>query len=432
MDNEILRLAIENGMINLQEIECELEMKRRKECLARHPYKIWRGKDGKWYTYLLDESKPKKRKLLKRNDLDDLEEFLISLYGGELAKNITLEELYPEWLEYLSLHTNRSSSVKRYTIEWKRFYESDEIIKVPIESLDKLTLDKWVHGLIKQHQLSKKQYYTMSYIMRHCMEYAKERGYIEENVFAQLKLDTKLLRKQKKKRDETQVYLESEKPLIIEEAVKDFSKNPENMAPLAVILLFLLGLRSGEIVAIKSSDIEGDMIHIQRMEVGSFEMQDDGTFSRETLEVIEHTKTDAGDREIPLVDEARQLIQVIQDVNQRNGYHGEWLFINAGKRIHESAIVWRLRKYCNHLGIMYRSPHKIRKTVISAMIDADMNINTIRKIAGHEDERTTYGCYCFDRSGNTEIKRRMTVALKLSTEENSVAQFTDLLRKELQ
>ena len=63
------------------------------------------------------------------------------------------------------------------------------------------------------------------------------------------------------------------------------------------------------------------------------------------------------------------------------------------------------------MGIEVKSSHKSRKTVISSMIDANMNINTIREMAGHADERTTYNNYCFDRSTEDERIEQMERAL---------------------
>ena len=51
---------------------------------------------------------------------------------------------------------------------------------------------------------------------------------------------------------------------------------------------------------------------------------------------------------------------------------------------------------------MRKSSHKTRKTYISALIDGKVNINTIREMVGHADERTTYNNYCFDRSTEDE------------------------------
>ena len=43
-----------------------------------------------------------------------------------------------------------------------------------------------------------------------------------------------------------------------------------------------------------------------------------------------------------------------------------------------------------------------------------MNINTIREMAGHEDERTTFKNYCFDRSTEHEKVENMVRALSLT------------------
>lgn len=64
-----------------------------------------------------------------------------------------------------------------------------------------------------------------------------------------------------------------------------------------------------------------------------------------------------------------------------------------------------------HLGILHNSPNKIRKTYISALIDDGVNIDTIRRLAGHEDERTTYGSYYYDRRSNEQVEEQLENAL---------------------
>ena len=87
--------------------------------------------------------------------------------------------------------------------------------------------------------------------------------------------------------------------------------------------------------------------------------------------------------------------------------------MKQGKRIYDTAIRWRVEKYCNHIGIPYRSPHKIRKTYISKLIDDGVNINTIREMVGHEDERTTYKCYCYDRKTKNQTYEQLEHALEI-------------------
>ncbi len=52
-----------------------------------------------------------------------------------------------------------------------------------------------------------------------------------------------------------------------------------------------------------------------------------------------------------------------------------------------------------------------RKTYISSLIDAGININTVRSYAGHADERTTYFNYCYDRTPDAEKKQLLEKAL---------------------
>lgn len=66
---------------------------------------------------------------------------------------------------------------------------------------------------------------------------------------------------------------------------------------LAVKLNFMLGLRVGELVALKPGDIENDMIHVIREEI-----RDQTT---NTYEVVEHTKTNT-DRFVALVSKSKK------------------------------------------------------------------------------------------------------------------------------
>ena len=48
MNEELLKYAVENGMIDLSYVQEQVEMNRRNLLLNRHPYAIWEGNDGKW------------------------------------------------------------------------------------------------------------------------------------------------------------------------------------------------------------------------------------------------------------------------------------------------------------------------------------------------------------------------------------------------
>lgn len=164
-NNDVLQYALENGMIDLAYVREQIEMNKRKEVLEKHPYSIWEGKNGYWYTYLFDPDKKNRRRLIKYKTRKGLDDKLVQYYSEfeAIHKEWTLETIYPEWLQYFSMHTNKSASVKRYTSEWARYYKNDAIIKYPIKQLDKLMLDEWVHKMIKAYNMTKKQYYTLNF-----------------------------------------------------------------------------------------------------------------------------------------------------------------------------------------------------------------------------------------------------------------------------
>lgn len=188
-------------------------------------------------------------------------------------------------------------------------------------------------------------------------------------------------------------------------------------------MLFYLGVRVGEVVALKDTDIHGNTIEIECMERRVFQSEDGIEYHQVDRKIVENTKTPAGNRKIPLVKEAMDIVEIAVDVNHRLGYEKDfYLFTNKGKRITDSAVRWRVEKYCKHLGIVHRSPHKIRKTYISKLIDLGISINTIREFAGHVDEKTTYHSYCFDRKTKEqtyqELEKELTIPVQFVEKDN--------------
>lgn len=428
-DRELLQYALEHGMIDVSYVQEQIEMNKREELLKKHPYKIWEGKDGKWYTYLPNGEKG--RALKKRNSKKAIEDVVVSYYEKEegeqrradkeeeqkkqyAVEDLTLRKVFPEWLKYKSARTNSTSYIKRITADWHRFYERNEIADKRIVDYDKIYLDGWVHTIIKSNKLTKKAYYDMSIILRQSLDYLVDKGLIEKNIFREVNINTKLFLRKKKPESESQVYLKNETPKIINDMLRRFRNNPKNTAPLAVIFCFETGVRIGELVCINKTDIQGDYVRIQRQEVRDFEFSDEYTMRFSGFKVVEYVKSDDGYRDIFLTNTAKQIIDIIEKTNEKYGYydHG-YLFLENGKRINHYAVQAMILRGCEAVNIPTKTMHKVRKTFISALIDADININEVRRVAGHSDERTTLGNYCFNRETNPEIEKKLEGALNV-------------------
>lgn len=419
-DAELLKFAIENGMLDTALVQEKIEMQKRKEILDKHPYTIWQGKDGKWRTYIPDENKG--RKLVKRNTQESIEDYIINYWKSNseeetqkrISKEISLKKIFPDWLKYKQLHTDSTSYTKKITADWKKFYASQpDFINMPLQKMTNLFLDEWAHGMIKKYDLTKKAYYNMTMILRQCLDYAVERGYIEENVFSGIKINTKMFRRVKKKSGESQVYTMEEEERLIKDMIRRFQDNPKNTAPLAVMLAFEIGVRIGELCALRFSDIEGNYIHIQRQEVREFEKVDDFTMRFKCYKIVDYTKSEDGFRDIYLTETARKIIELARYMNAVNGEYSEegYIFVRKHKNINHYSVQAMILRGCNRVSMDVKTSHKIRKTYISTLIDSGLNIDAVRRFAGHSDERTTYGNYCYNRLTDRQTEEVVEGAL---------------------
>ena len=405
-DTEILSYLQQNGTIDLRGVQEEMRNARRKKILTQHCYTIYQGKDGRWYSYLPIEGKGRK-KIVKptREKLEDqICEFYESFDKDDLINSMTLRRLYPSWLEYKALHVT-DATIIRVKKDWKRYYENSKIVDVPLCKIRKIDLDVWIHQMIREHGMGKHQYGNFSLILKQELEYAVDLDIIADNPFRHVKIDRKrVLVPELKKPDSTQVFTREEEKLLIDhawEAYRSRKNYVQRFVPLALIFMFYTGLRVGEIAALKFDDIDGDVIHIRRM------------VRYANGEIIDHTKGSFGVREVPLIPAAREIVDCIFARRKEirlptNSY----IFCPNERPLNTyTAIQKSFTQYCRELGIDERSAHKARKTYVSALIGGGINLNTVRQIAGHKDERTTLNNYLYDRSSDDERNALIAAAL---------------------
>ena len=416
---ELLNFAIDSGIINIKDTLNKIKDMKRDEILAKHPYKIWHAtNDNRWKTYVKDPTHKKGKRLVPKSSREALEDVIISEYRATQERKkkrpTTIKELYLEWLSFKELHTDSSSYISIINGDWNRFYEPDtDFINQDIKTVDSIQLDEWVHKKIKEHSMTKTTYYNMSIILRQSFIYAEEKKYIAKNPFEKVKISKKLFVKTKKKESHTQVFLIDEKPEVISHLQAIADDDTTKTAPYAIMLDFETGIRVGELVAVKETDLSecGNYVHIQRQEVREYERT--GTVSKLIgVKVVEYTKSDDSDRMVFLTSYAKSLIQKVLQLNAINKqYCDDYLFVQDNKRITHYVIDATLEATCKSVGIINKTIHKARKTYISTLIDAHVNINEIRQQVGHSDERITYKNYCFNRRSATETERQIEQAL---------------------
>ena len=403
---QILNYLVDSGSIDLDGVAESMKKTRREKILKEHPYAITKSKDGKWRTYVKDETRPHGRRQIVKASEAELRDYLVDYY--EEAKkpkwhDVTMMTLLDDWLEYKSLHVE-STSIERTIRTWERYYRGSSIVNKPIQELTKLDLDEWIHRTIKKEQLNKHQYANVRLILNQELDYAVDRGIITSNPFKSVKVNTRrVLFPEKKKPDQTQVFSKKEVEELCKLAWEDFNKKEHpvhQLTPLAVMFMFYTGLRIGEVCAVRYEDIKGRSLHVGRM------------VRYPTREIVDHTKGTYGDRDVPLV---RQAMEIIEAARQRQleegGTADGYIFSMNEETVLYSSVSKAFYQYCRKLGITAKSSHKARKTFVSALLDADVNLNTVRQIVGHTDERTTLNNYCYDRKSDEDKFEQLERAL---------------------
>lgn len=316
--------------------------------------------------------------------------------------------------EFMRHKTNvvNSGTIKRMMADWTRFYEPEkEFISIPVKNLTKINIDDFFNAVLGKHNLKKKGFYNMCGILKQTLEYAVDAEYIEKNPYL-IKVNKKKFASSSKKPSEKEVFQANEKELLINEMERRMRNNPSNTAPLAVMLDFEMGTRKGEILAICKSDIIDNRIHIHRQLVEEFDTSDLNNMKSMGFHVVDYTKSEDGDRWLPLTEWAKRIIKRIEAINEEYGHqYKDFLFVKDGRCLTPDAVDTQIKRGCKYIGIPVKTMHKIRKTYASTLLHNGVNLSIVKDMLGHADESTTLKHYIYNIEDSTETDNKVLNAL---------------------
>lgn len=410
----ILQLLNDSDKVNLDDVlRQRKEILTKKEILKQHATfsNIWQGTgdDTRWKTYLPADNK-RGRKLIACSQPEQLERKIIAYYK-EIENNPNIFHiLYLEWLNMKRLEVSEAT-IERIHTAYTKFYKDNPINDMSVKDITYLKLKEFLLSTIKKHNLNYKQYCNFSCVLRGVLGYAMDKEVIDKNPFDKFHLGKNVLRAPDNKSSKTQVFTIDERKQIEEAIWNDFKENPTSTIPLAVLLDFYTGLRSGELVTLSWNDISETSLHVHRTETSYTVINPDGTKGNVVYEVKEAPKSSAGFRDVELIPKAVEVLQAVHEFNQTHHWDNEFIFLDDNKRINRRRLDIQIRKYCRKLGISTRSMHKIRKYFVSVLKISNVEDNEIKRLAGHKYLTTTYNSYCFSVLSNDENRERMISAL---------------------
>lgn len=382
---------------------------------------IFKRKDGLWAAQYTDNAGKKRTLYGKSQQIvkDKLKEAIRqSDKGLSMDKNnITFASWLLEWLEVYAKPTCRQSTYAGY---YNRIH--DHIIpafpKVLLKDLradmlQKFINEKAVSGRIdgKEGGLSPTVLHSIKMIISSALKQAEENGIINDNAAKKIKMLPKI------RKDFTILTKEEQKRL------EDTIIRYKNLNAFAILLDLHTGLRIGELLALKVTDIDFDIkeINVKRSRGA---VQIPGTGKTEIIEA--EPKTSKGKRTVPLNDAIITLLtQYVEDRynmveamrsywTHRNGC--EWeddghLFLSwFGNVTDQTSMRELLNRVTSRAGIKEIKFHALRHTFATRCLESGFDIRTLADIMGHADVSMTLNVY----SHAMPDQKRINIA-KLST-----------------
>ena len=399
IDVSLLKDAAQYGIFDEESLRDIIQMKKKELMLKVHPYAIKKLPNGQWQTYVSDSHKGKRKEIRARTRELLIEKLYDLQKEAEHIDKLKMNELYRQWLEYKKTITESENTIKRHEQHYRKYFEGTPLFSKAVADVTKVELESFCNGIIKEHNLSSKEFTNIKTILMGMFNYAVDKEMISQSPMDRVRIRVKF-RQIQKKSGKTQTYNTEELAALNEYLDRMFSET-HDVAFLAVKLNFLLGLRVGELVALRWDDrVDLRHLHIWKEEIRN---QNDGS-----LTVVEHTKTHT-DRLVPLVPKAIVILDLAASVDPTTDPEG-YIFTRNGERITARQINYVLEKYAERKGLQTKSSHKMRKTYASNLNASGVPVDEIRELLGHSNLSTTMG-YLYNPLTEKETYERIKAAL---------------------
>lgn len=389
VNDATLHKAIKCGIINEDEIA---KLVRMKKVESIHNRPITQLSNGRWQTYVEDKETGK----LKEIKLATKEKVIDRLYKYYFKKEVyTLDSLYYPWLEYKTKITNSPNTITRHKQHYRKYFQDAKIFRKDITKIKWTELNEFCNSIVKDNHLSMKEWVNIKTVLNGIFDYAYNNEYIEANPMGRVKITVKY--KQVNKRVDGSQRFDTEERDKINEYMKLRYSETNDPVYVAVQLQFLTGLRVGELVTLKWSDIDfkNHVVHVIREESRIHE--------KNICTVVDHTKGNQ-DRFVCLTPAAEKLVNSLEE-------RGEYLFMRDGERISARQVTYAYEKYARQTGHDVKRSHKARKTYASLLQLNGVPVDEIRKQLGQRDLSTTMQ-YLFNPLTDDETYGVITAALE--------------------
>ena len=359
-------------------------------------YKFYRDPDGKYFYGKTEKEINEKRK--KYNPLKNVNKDVKKKYFGDYIL---------EWLLNV-----KNTEIKRHTTDGYENCINGQLIKYKYSDLANKQVGAITTEDFIKYYVSLSEHYSRSTIIKNyailsqCIAYGNKKQHFSTTInLDEIKIPHEDTVKKKKREihflsqdDMKKLYQESQR--VNTEGFNFGGKIGEptygNNANLLMFIMFT-GLRIGEAIDLQWKDLdlgENPRVYVRSSSV-TLKNRDENS-NKKYIISSSSTKSNSGNRVVPLNKQALEIIGKEQNLNP-NHTSDSYVFITKnGKKIQSRQNVNRtLNDMMKRAGcsIQTCTPHELRHSFGSALIKNGTDIKVVSQLLGHKDISVTYNVY---------------------------------------
>lgn len=288
--------------------------------------------------------------------------------GLKKRDNMTVDDVFNEWFESYKLTVKETTALNR--LERYRYLFKDDLGYIKINNIDSVFLQRYVNKMSKQMY----SYRHALTVLHMVFVYAFKHKIIKENPFNYIEYPKTTA---KPKTVDKADFLNKDELMELLDILKDEKFEMYVM----VRLLAFSGMRIGECLALKWSDIEDNVIHINKTLV----------MNKETHKVyVTEPKTKGSNRDITIDDTTLDLLNQWHNIT-----NNQIIFPSQTGSYQYSPRIYAFfrRFYRHHNNIKVISPHSLRHTHASLLFESGASMKDVQVRLGHSNINTTMNIY---------------------------------------
>ena len=329
-----------------------------------------------------------------QNGLIDLDE----------SESVKFCDAYMEWFKG-RLKINRPQTMDRIEVTWNRYFAHSAFIdKCTSKISEKDIIDFITTAVISGGSVSHKELERILQILRNTLSYVRDMGCVGSRLYdwdaVKRNIPTNYIVSQSK--NESALSRETVR-IILHKVIHEDIYPEKRSACLLLCLNFFLGLRVGELAALRFEDFDtvNRVVNITRSDSKSFERDESGNRLAMHYDTRE-TKTTYSVRTLPLMVESVYIYELIRKHHSACGYESPYLCYDGADTIRVRSLDRTLRRLCVLCDVTHFNTHLIRKTFASMLHHANVPTRAISDLRGHSEISTTERSYNLSFDGKME------------------------------